>query len=122
MNSDSEAVNGRYFSINSVGGGVRIYNKQGGYESLLPFVYGLTDIFPEEHLKNITTKYGLVSLNIDHPKFNEHYEYRGNIHSCFNFKILRELKKKVNNKRYAEFKKLVDDVLVGIKTFLVERW
>jgi uncharacterized protein with von Willebrand factor type A (vWA) domain len=31
MNSDGEAQHGRYYSINSVGGGVRVYAKQGGY-------------------------------------------------------------------------------------------
>ncbi len=121
MNSDSEAEQGRYFSINSIGGGVRIYDKQSGYESLLPFAYGLTEIFPEGHLKNITTKYGLASLSMDSPKVNEHYEYRSNIHSYFNYKLLFGLKKNLNKKNN-QYRKVIDQVIQQVKTFLLEKW
>jgi len=74
---------------------VRIYAKHVGYETLLPYVYELSERFPDNLLQNITTKYGLASLNIDHPKMNTHYEYRGNIHSYFNYKILFTAKRVV---------------------------
>ena len=65
-----------------------MYGRQIGYESMLPFIYGITDIFPETAFNNLTTPYGLSSLQLDHPKKNNRYEYRGNIHSYFNYKIL----------------------------------
>ena len=46
MNSDDQAQKGTYYPINTAPGGLRMYGKQIGYESLLPFVYGITDIFP----------------------------------------------------------------------------
>jgi hypothetical protein len=124
MNSDPEAKQGKYFSINSVGAGVRLYAKQSGYESLLPFVYGLTELFPETAFKNITTRYGLASLNSEHPKANSHYEYRGNIHSYFNYKLIQGARnmlrrnEKKNEKRIA----LVEDAMERVQEWLLGEW
>lgn len=121
MNSDGEAQQGRYYSINSVGGGVRVYAKQGGYESLLPFVYSLTDIFPEQMFKNITTRYGLASLHLDHPRANSHYEYRSNIHSYFNYRILFGAKKNLK-KQNLQYSKMIDEVISGVREFIMAKW
>jgi hypothetical protein len=39
-------------------------------------------------MKNLTTSYGLASLNLDHQKVSQKFEFRGNIHLYFNYKIL----------------------------------
>lgn len=57
--------------------------------------------------KNITTGYGLASLHIDHPKANPHYEFRGNIHSYFNYKILFWAKKNLK-KQNLQHSKMIE--------------
>jgi hypothetical protein len=86
-NSDSHAKAGRFYSVN-VAEGVRVYCSQFGYESLLPYAYGLSLVFPEEAFKNLTTSVGLTSLAVDHPKASKHYHFRSNVHLYFNYKIL----------------------------------
>lgn len=39
-----------------------MYGKQIGYESLLPFVYSISDYYPDLAFTNLTTPYGLSSL------------------------------------------------------------
>lgn len=121
LNSDGEAQHGRYYSINTIGGGVRVYAKQSGYESMLPFVYGLTDIFPEQQFKNITTRYGLASLPTDHPRANPHYEYRGNIHTYFNYKVLVWTKKHLK-KPSLQYLKASEELLSKVRAFVEDQW
>ena len=49
--------------------GVRIYFNQAGYESLLPYAYNQTKV-PPALINNLTTPFGLASLNADHPMHN----------------------------------------------------
>ena len=62
MNSDKQAQKGYYYPVNTVPGGIRMYGKQIGYESLLPFVYSISDYYPDLAFTNLTTPYGLSSL------------------------------------------------------------
>ena len=76
-------------------------------------------------LKNITTKYGLTSLHQNHPKSSEKYEYRGNIHSYFNYKILYEYKTKLNKnekKNQMKYVKIIDSILTNLKKFIIDSW
>lgn len=74
---------------------MRIYAEQIGYESFLPYTYELTSLFPEEFLRNVTTPFGLASLNLNHPKFSQRFEFRGNVHLYFNYKILFEARRRI---------------------------
>ncbi len=68
-------------------------------------------------LVNITTKYGLVSLHTSHPLANTHYEYRGNIHSYFNYKILFGGKKVLGKNPRDDGKniKLIDSIIMNVR-------
>jgi hypothetical protein len=46
IKGDQESQQGRFYSINDIGGGVRIYAKHVGYETLLPYIYELSERFP----------------------------------------------------------------------------
>ena len=101
-----------------------MYNKQGGYESILPFIYGVTDVFPEALFKNITTKHGLASLNADHPKKSTKYEYRSNIHSYFNYKLLVSSKAKLmkNEKKNNKHLTQINAILGNVRQWIESQW
>ncbi|MCB0369909.1 MAG: hypothetical protein KDD45_10860, partial [Bdellovibrionales bacterium] len=70
------------------------------------------------------TEFGLASLNPDHPKNNKDYEYRGNIHSYFNYKILREAKSRLSKyaQRNADLIKMIDEVKGKVKSWILNQW
>ena len=72
-NNDNHAKMGKFYSINAAAEGARVYALHVGYESLLPYMYDISTVFPEEVLKNLTTSYGLTSLIQDHPKANSKF-------------------------------------------------
>lgn len=73
---------------------------------------------------NITTKYGLASLHTTHPRANTHYDYRGNIHSYFNFKILYWAKKVLakNPRDDGKDMKLLNSVILDIRAHILQFW
>jgi hypothetical protein len=71
--------------------------------------------------KNITTRYGLASLHVDHPRANTHYEYRSNIHIYFNYKILFGAKKNLK-KQNLQFSKMIDEMITRVKEFIMMKW
>jgi hypothetical protein len=72
-----------------------VYVEQVGYESFLPYTYELTNIFPEEFLRNVTTSFGLASLNLNHAKLSSKFDFRGNIQLYFNYKLLFEARRRL---------------------------
>lgn len=64
---DPKAQNGDFYSI-VITENLRIYSKSLGYESLLPFSYGISPAFPINTLLNLTTPIGLASLPLSHHK------------------------------------------------------
>lgn len=75
-------------------------------------------------LNNITTKHGLASLNIDHPKIHKKYEYRGNIHSYFNYKLLFEAKHRLKKqgKKNSNMMRLITGITGTVKEWILKEW
>lgn len=111
---DTHAKQGKYYSINTAEG-VRVYAEQIGYESFLPFIYELTNVFPEDFLRNVTSPYGLASLNLEHDKFSSKFEFRGNVHLYFNYKILLEARRKLEASKNQRAFLAIQDLLIKVR-------
>jgi hypothetical protein len=89
---------------------------------MLPYIYGLSPIFSSDMLSNITTAHGLASLTLDHPKINTHYDYRGNIHLYFNYKILHEIKSKSIKAKKDKQVEQANQVINKVKELILKEW
>ena len=54
---------GKYKDIIYVGDNLKLYSKYNGYDSILPYVYGLGKIYPETAIKELESNFGLKSSN-----------------------------------------------------------
>lgn len=50
-NDDASSKTGKYKNIIDVGENLKLYGKYHGYESILPYVYGLGKTYPESTIK-----------------------------------------------------------------------
>ena len=64
---DPRAQNGDFHSIIEAENH-RLYTRSIGYESLLPFAYDISSVFPTTTMLNLTTSTGLASMPLAHEK------------------------------------------------------
>lgn len=70
----------------------------------------------------MTTSFGLASLNLNHPKSSEKFEFRGNIHLYFNYKILLEARRRIESSKNQRPLPAINDLIARLQSTVLSFW
>lgn len=70
----------------------------------------------------MTTPFGLASLNLNHPKSSDKFEFRGNTHLYFNYKILFEARRRIEASKNQRPLQAVNELISRLRERILSFW